>query len=179
MSNQEKKKGKKIIVKGKVQRVAFRKVVKGFAKENNIYGIVQNLNNYEEDVQIICEGTKENINEFLDKLKELKKDKEESSKFLIKIDNVEIEDIKHLSNFTDFNIVRESGELGVRFDEGVDQIVALRRDFNTLHGSIGEIHQKYEKFSKDFETIAGFLNQNLKVLTQNQKEIVKLMNKKS
>lgn len=183
-NTQSNKKGMKYTVKGKVQRVAFRKIVKGYAKENKVCGIVQNLNNYDEDVLIICEGIKENVDKFHNQLKELKNDKKESGKFLINIDKIIPENLKKMSDFTDFNIVRENEELGVRFDEGVDQIVALRKDFNTqhenfnaMHKNIEDIHKKYEKFSEDFDKIAGFLSKNLDVLTKNQTDIVQLLKK--
>lgn len=181
MAEPEQKIGKRIVIHGKVQRVSFRRLVKEYAKECNLFGNVQNVKNYNEDVLITCEGTAKNIDKFTNKLTSLKNNKAESAKFLVKIDDpIEIDDIKHLSNYTDFEIVRgtESDELGKRFDEGVEQIIALRSDFNTLHGSITTIHTKYEKFSTDFDTIAEFLKDNIKLLTVNQVDITKMLKEK-
>lgn len=180
MVEPEQKIGKRIVVHGKVQRVSFRRLVKEYAKECDLFGIVQNINNYDEDVLITCEGTSKNIEKFISKLDDLKNNEKESAKVLIQIDNIEKEDIKHLNNFSNFEIVRgtESDELGKRFDEGVDQIVALRSDFNTLHGSITKIHNKYEKFSEDFDKIAGFLKDNIILLTENQVDLKKMLKEK-
>ena len=69
-----------IVVKGDVQRSAFRRFVKLLAKKHNLFGSVENLDNYDDDVRIICEGEEGNAQEFIKRLEnQSEEDKEETT----------------------------------------------------------------------------------------------------
>jgi hydrogenase maturation protein HypF len=87
----------KIKVKGIVQGVGFRPFVYRIAKKNNLKGYVKNLGNY---VEILVEGKREDIESFINDLKNKKPP-------LSRIDKLDIEEIKDNSlNFDDFYIIK-------------------------------------------------------------------------
>ena len=87
----------RIKVKGIVQGVGFRPFVYRIAKENNLKGYVKNLGNY---VEIFVEGKKEDIERFINDLKNKKPP-------LSRIDRLDIEEIKdNIPNFDDFYIIK-------------------------------------------------------------------------
>ncbi|XRO75689.1 carbamoyltransferase HypF [Methanocaldococcus sp. 28A] len=86
----------KIRVNGIVQGVGFRPFVYRIAKKNNLKGYVKNMGNY---VEILIEGTKKNIEDFINDLKNKKPP-------LSRIDKLDIEEIKGIEEFNDFYIIR-------------------------------------------------------------------------
>ena len=65
------------LIKCKVQRAGFRSKIKDMAKAHKLTGFAKNLQNYDEDVLVVCEGDNEKINGFLsdvDKLKSMQVD---------------------------------------------------------------------------------------------------------
>ncbi len=57
----------KLLVKGQVQGVNFRRSTKIFAEKYGIKGYVKNLS--DGDVEIVCQGTKNNLDMFMKELK--------------------------------------------------------------------------------------------------------------
>ncbi|AEH60774.1 (NiFe) hydrogenase maturation protein HypF [Methanosalsum zhilinae DSM 4017] len=92
---------RKIIVNGVVQGVGFRPFVYHCAKNNRLCGYVMNLGSC---VEIVVEGTRENINQFLS---DLVKKKPEPSQ----IERIIATSCKH-SGFTDFLILESKTEAG-------------------------------------------------------------------
>ncbi|MGZ7118363.1 MAG: carbamoyltransferase HypF [Methanobacterium sp.] len=92
----------RIIVQGIVQGVGFRPTVYRIAKEMNLKGSVKNLGN---SVEIMLEGTKEQITEFTENLKKNKPP-------ISKINSIKIEWIGHIGKreFDDFIILESSTE---------------------------------------------------------------------
>ncbi|XRP96174.1 carbamoyltransferase HypF [Methanocaldococcus sp. 16A] len=86
----------KIKVKGIVQGVGFRPFVYRIAKKNHLKGYVKNMGNY---VEILIEGKKKNIEDFINDLKNKKPP-------LSRIDKLDIEEIKGVEEFNDFYIIR-------------------------------------------------------------------------
>ncbi|MCD5409390.1 MAG: hypothetical protein LRZ87_01290 [Methanocellales archaeon] len=98
-----------------------------------MYGTVENVNNYDEDVQIICEGGRENIDAFLVELETLKKDREGSTMILTFF----VEQTK-------------------RFHEGAQQLMAMRREnigFKNLVALNKNIQQSNENIAKLVKTL--------------------------
>ncbi|MGI9525725.1 MAG: acylphosphatase [Weeksellaceae bacterium] len=81
-----------IIVKGKVQGVGFRDAAKSKADELGIRGTVENLASGE--VEIIAQGTKDQLAEFLEWSK-----RGPSKAEVTKVQKTEIEDSDFLKNF--------------------------------------------------------------------------------
>lgn len=86
----------RIKVKGIVQGVGFRPFVYRIAKKNNLKGYVKNMGNY---VEILIEGKKEDIRNFINDLKNKKPP-------LSRIDKLDIEEIKGIEEFDDFYIIK-------------------------------------------------------------------------
>lgn len=179
-----------IIVKGKVQKAAFRSYTKDIAKKNHLFGFVQNLRNYDEDVLIVCEGNKKDIKSFIDELKELKKDNKapkkekddkirnlnESEKLLIRIDKIiQRTETKCKPAYTDFFIFRDSEEAGERFDEAAQQLMSLRAE--TTY-QFGDLDRKYGAISESLNDLPKNLADNFsialgKVLEEHDKRLIK------
>jgi len=60
------------LIKGRVQRAGFRTRIKDIAKAHGLMGFTKNLQNYDEDVLVACEGDKRKIDGFLSDLERLK-----------------------------------------------------------------------------------------------------------
>ncbi len=92
----------RILVQGIVQGVGFRPTVYRIAKEMNLNGYVRNLGN---SVEIVLEGTKDEIKNFAGNLKENKPP-------ISKITNLEIEwlDSYNVSEFNNFLILESSAD---------------------------------------------------------------------
>ena len=89
----------RILVQGIVQGVGFRPTVYRIAQSMNINGYVRNLGNI---VEIVIEGQKKEINEFVNNLKEKKPP-------ISKINSLKIEWIEHDdSKFDSFEILESS-----------------------------------------------------------------------
>ncbi len=97
-----------IIVKGKVQTVAFRDVVEDIAVNLRIVGFVENIK--PRDVRIVAEGSEENIKKFIELIK--------VKKFPIFVESVNVEYKGVTGEFNDFEIKRGDWheELGERMD---------------------------------------------------------------
>lgn len=164
--------GKRIIIKGNVQKLAFRRLIKEIAKKHKLFGFVTNLRNYDEDVLIFCEGKKENIKAFIEDIKKLQEKREEANLLLIKIDKIIIEDQPYSGAFTDFEIIRTYEEAGERFDEGAQQLMAMRRDLSKLRKEISlnfsELDTKYHIISQILREISE-INKSLVELLKNIK----------
>lgn len=83
------------LVKGKVQGVGFRYITERYAKQLNLKGTVRNLP--DGNVEIFAQGTKENCERLLEKLK---------STFSNEISNIEIKFSNVEKIFEDFIILR-------------------------------------------------------------------------
>lgn len=97
-----------IIAKGDVQRVGYRDAVERVARKLKITGYVQNLKPY--DVKIVCEGDKESVELFKEKIK--------IKEFPIDVEEVEVCFEKSNGEFEYFEIKRGDWqeELGERLD---------------------------------------------------------------
>lgn|SRR3989338_4292832 len=112
-----------IKVKGDVQKSAFRRFVKQLAKKHNLFGSVENLDNYDEDVLIICEGEVEGLEKFLLALRNPGVwDRKETT--------ATIEDIPSTGKFDNFRIVRGPDEIAERLDDG---LVIMNKGFSEMN----------------------------------------------
>jgi len=177
------KKRARILVKGKVQRTGFRDHVKYLAKKHRLYGTVENINNYDEDVLIICEGGEKNIHAFLDELETLRKDPKESDLLLLEIKKITPTYEDYTGIYKNFDILRGADEVGERLDEAAQQLKAMRREtarnFSSLDEKYGEISENMVMLSKNLVALNKNIQQSnenvAKFIQQSNKNIVKLI----
>jgi len=98
----------KIIVKGDVQRVGYRDIVEQIARKLKLVGYVENLKPY--DVEIVAEGEKDQIEEFMKGIR--------VKKWPIEVTDLEVTYEEPTSEFEYFEIRRGDwkDELGERLD---------------------------------------------------------------
>ena len=157
------KKAYEIVVKGDVQKSAFRRFVKQLAKRHNLFGSVENSDNYDEDVKIICEGEEDNAQRFIKRLENLsEEDKEETS---AAITNIQTNEIPLHGRFENFRIIRGPEEIAERQDEG---LVIMNKGFKEQKEGINKLGDKIDGNFKELkeETKNGFckMDENFKVL---------------
>jgi acylphosphatase len=140
------------LIKGKVQRAGFRSRIKDIAKAHGLIGFTKNLQNYDEDVLVVCESDKRKTEGFLSDMKRLQSkqahvtsEKNKSEKRLsnfindiVPVQNIneyekEIREVKYDNNFL---IVRDSGEQGDRLDEWIEALVDLRHTTSDINYDI-------------------------------------------
>ncbi len=85
----------KVVFSGRVQGVGFRYTAQAFAQECAVFGTVKNQP--DGSVELYAQGSKENIDMLLNKLKNY---------FGKYIEHVDIQELKSGENYTDFNVVR-------------------------------------------------------------------------
>ncbi len=168
------KRAYEVIVKGDVQKSAFRRFVKQLAKRHNLFGSVENLDNYDEDVRIICEGEEENLQAFLGRLKnQTAEDKEETTAM---ISNIEIKEIPSGGKFDNFRIRRGPEEVAERLDEG---LVIMNKGFKSLENKIERGFNKSDENSKllgdktenGFKSLAGETRDGFSKMDENFKSL--------
>jgi acylphosphatase len=177
-----------IIVKGRVQKASFRSYVREIATENNLFGFVQNLRNYDRDVLIVCEGERKNIDSFMEKLRALKNDTplkkgednkvralSKSESLIIEVKEVLLKkEFEGESIYSDFIIIRDPDEAGERFDEGAQQIMKLRQEtssqFCALDGKYHTISNSLKTLPKDLAKV--FSEELVKVLEEHDKRLI-------
>jgi acylphosphatase len=86
-------KAQRIFFSGMVQGVGFRFTAQSLARRHKVFGWVKNLSNGK--VEILAEGPEENIDIFLNSLKE---------EFNQAIADLQLEDVSYSGEFNDFQI---------------------------------------------------------------------------
>lgn len=86
-----------IILTGRVQKAGFRDFIDEVAFDLDIKGFVENLK--DGTVRIVCEGSKENIREFISKIK--------IKEYPIRVEECEVTYSDYAGEFKDFSIIRE------------------------------------------------------------------------
>ena len=146
------KKACAVKVKGDVQRSAFRRFVRQLAKKHNLFGSVENLDDYDEDVMIICEGEAESLQAFLSRLKnQTPEDREETT---ATITAIEVEELPFSGKFDNFKIIRGPEEIAERLDEG---LVIMSKGFK-------EQKAGFEKMDENFKIPIYPIPQHFEVL---------------
>jgi acylphosphatase len=97
-----------ITVSGEVQGVGYRDIVSKIARKMKITGFVENIKPY--DVRIVCEGAKENIYSFIEKLN--------IKKFPVDVEEIKFDFNEPSGEFEVFEVKRGdiADELGERLD---------------------------------------------------------------
>ncbi|MBI2530216.1 MAG: acylphosphatase [Candidatus Diapherotrites archaeon] len=148
-----------IIVKGNVQKTAFRPFVRQLAKKCRLFGSVENLSNYDEDVRIICEGAEARMQKFLGRLRNpSKEDREETS---AEITGIRIKRIPLSGEFDNFTIIRNADEVAERLDEG---LIIMSKGFRAQEKSFESLGGKMDR---NFESLDRSANKNFKLLGKN------------
>jgi len=97
-----------ITVSGEVQGVGYRDIVSKIARKMKITGFVENIKPY--DIRIVCEGAKENIYSFIEKLN--------IKKFPVDVEEIKFDFNEPSGEFEVFEVKRGdiADELGERLD---------------------------------------------------------------
>ena len=136
-----------IIAKGDVQRVGYRDVVEKIARKLKIKGFVENLKPY--DVNIIAEGEKENLNEFIKRIK--------IRKYSIDVEELAVEFKPHTGEFEYFEIKRGDwkDELGERLDVAGTVLYGIRDTLVDMKGTQEEMKGTQEEMKGTQEEMKG------------------------
>lgn len=112
----------KLVVKGRVQRVGYRNEVSRVADELNIQGEIRNLE--DKTVEIIAQGTKENIKTFCKKIK--------VQEWPIRVKTVRVQIIGSDKIYEDFSIIRgdQQKETAKRADVAAVYLQTIRREMS-------------------------------------------------
>ena len=177
-----------IIVKGKVQRVAYRDAVDDIAAEIDITGFVENLK--PRDARIIAEGEEDDINKFIESIR--------IKKFPINVKEVIVEFKPPTGEFEYFEIKRgdPDEEMGERLDiagtllykslEKHDETVAILKDMKgtqedmkgtqeEIKGTLGDIKNTQEDMKKtigDIKDTQDHTNTKISIIAENT-EVIK------
>ena len=120
-----------ILVKGdKIQKVGFRDYVRDLAVKNKLFGEIHNVNNYDRDVKVICEGDLENIRVFIKEIEALTEKSTDKKKrtitkaeeLLVSVENVEPTFYDPEGIYKDFTVIRSSDEFEERIYDGFQQL---------------------------------------------------------
>lgn len=131
----------RITVGGKVQRVGYREKVQEIARELGIAGKVQNLKSGE--VEIICEGEKQNVEDFIKAI--------EIRDGLIEVKKITRTFEEPIGEFKHFEI--GYGEVQ---EELTESIGAGRRELIAIRETLGEkIDTGFSKMDSNFQTLGG------------------------
>src|SRR3989338_2830076 len=118
----------KIIAEGKVHGVGYRDFVDRTASNLGLTGRVRNLEN--KSVEIVCEGKKEIIENFLKLIK--------TEKYPIKVSNLKVEYTKSTNEFIDFQVVWEEDLTKASFER-----MALAANY------LGEVKESVENVGSE------------------------------
>ena len=170
-----------IIVKGKVQRVAYRDAVDDIAAEIDITGFVENLK--PRDVRIIAEGEEDDINKFIESIR--------IKKFPINVKEVIVEFKPPTGEFEYFEIKRgdPDEEMGERLDiagtllykslEKHDETVAILKDMKgtqeDMKETLGDIKNTQEDIKEtigDIKDTQDHTNTKISIIAENT-EVIK------
>ena len=164
MGKKEEVKQAHILIKGdKIQKVGFRDYVRDLAVKYRLVGEIHNINNYDRDVKVICEGDLENIRVFIKEIEALKEKPTNKKKptitkakeLLISVDKVDPTFYNPERIYKDFTVIRSSDEFEERIYDGFRQLQALRienqNNFNLIGNRFDILDEEYGKFSKLLE----------------------------
>ncbi|MDO8627752.1 MAG: acylphosphatase [Candidatus Diapherotrites archaeon] len=154
-----------IIVKGKVQKVNFRDVVKELAKNCRLFGFVKNLDNYDEDVMIVIEGENNPLAKFVVLLEELKNGAKQfvSGKgSFLRIEQILVEKKPSTGEFSNFFIIKENFE-----EELGERMIAAQYYLEKLFEKVNEHKSVTEQFSQKSDENFLMVSNNLSDLSEN------------
>ncbi|MBI2530480.1 MAG: acylphosphatase [Candidatus Diapherotrites archaeon] len=157
-----------IIVKGDVQKVAFRQFVKFLAKGYGLHGKAENLRNYDEDVLIILEGSNQKIRKFLQRL--ANPNEEDRARTAAKIGKIIAKEMPYGGEFRDreFEVVSKGNELQERLDEGVLLLKQIDGNLKTL---TGETKKGFDKTDGNFKELSGETRRGFDRMDRNFKSL--------
>jgi len=154
----------RITVKGDVQRVGYRDRVQKIARIHNISGWVQNTKGY--DVDIIAEGSKENLQRFKTDI--------QISDGPIHVESIEITHDPYVGEFEFFEIRRghPDEEMGERFDAAIHYLIRI--DKNSQRSvEIGEsMLKKQDKMLDKQDTVIALQKETIHEIKEMKHEVV-------
>jgi len=176
-----------IIAKGEVQKVGYRNIIEKIARKLQLTGYVENLEGG--DVKIVVEGKRNELNEFIEKIK--------ISKFPIFVEKIETSFTEPTKEFKYFKIKRGDWreEFGERFDvagtlhyrsvELGEKSVALgEKNLKKLDNFHHDTIQRFDKLDDSFhsfhqDTVQRFDTVDVKYgkISENMDKIDETLNK--
>ncbi len=135
------KKRAEIIVKGRVQKVGYRDIVKNIADKLGVVGYIENLKNG--DVRIVAEGDEEILSEFKSNLA--------INNPIIQVNELEIKYSVPVGEFDCFsiNISDPTIELEERYDQDIRYFAHLTKEVNGIKEELKGIKELGGTFSAD------------------------------
>jgi len=106
-----------ITVKGRVQKAGYRDFIDETTFNLNLTGTVRNLENG--SVEIICEGSKKGVQEFIQKI--------QIKQYPVKVESVDVKYSKATGEFKDFEIIRHENIQVAIYEKLEDFVEYLRR----------------------------------------------------
>jgi acylphosphatase len=137
-----------IILMGRVQKAGFRDFIDEVAFDLDITGFVENLK--DGTVRIVCEGSKENIREFISKIK--------IKEYPIRVEECEVTYSDYAGEFKDFSIIREEDIVNATY-ERMDAAGRYMRELNRNLGSkFDKMHEKQDEAKEELKLLRDDLN---------------------
>ncbi len=127
-----------IMVEGKVQRAGYRDNIDKVAYEHGLTGYVKNLE--DGTVKVVCEGEKEEIENFLEEIN--------IDKYPIKVTNIDVEYSEATGEFEYFDIVREEDftkAVYERMDIAADYLGNIYEETKEVHKETKKVHEETKK----------------------------------
>jgi acylphosphatase len=117
-------------ISGTVQRVGYRHIVQNIARKHNITGSIENLEGY--DVKIIAEGTRTDLNAFVQAIK--------IHEFPIQVECIESTEEPYIGEFSYFQVIRGSPE--EELAERLDSAIAIFSRMEKKQDQALEMHKE-------------------------------------
>jgi len=150
------------IIKGRVQKADYRDYIDEMAFNLDLKGYVKNIP--ESSVEVVCEGKREKIERFIDKIR--------IKQYLISVEKIEVDYSDARAEFVDFEIIREEDlteAVYERMDTAARYMREMNRDLGEKVDSVGkdtgeirrslhtlEDHMlKYEELRRDKAGVEG------------------------
>lgn len=153
----------RLIVKGRAQKAGYRDFVDEIAYNLNLKGYAKNLS--DRTVEIVCEGRKEDIVKFADKIK--------IKEYPIRVDEVDVTYSEATGEFKDFDIIREEDITEAtyeRMDTAARYMRELGKDLGekieTTGDKIEKVGTKVEGVGEKVEVMRKDTNRNFDAMAR-------------
>ncbi|MFO7991795.1 MAG: acylphosphatase [Thermoplasmata archaeon] len=135
-----------ITVKGKVQRAGYRDMIDRAAYEHELTGYVKNLE--DGTVKVVCEGEKEEIEIFLEKIN--------IDKYPIKVTNIDVEYSEPTGEFEYFDVIREEDftkAVYERMDIAADYLGNIYEETKKVGEETKKVHEETKKVGEETKKV--------------------------
>ncbi|RLE42338.1 hypothetical protein DRJ19_04350 [Candidatus Woesearchaeota archaeon] len=153
----------RIIVKGRVQRGGYRDKVDRVAFDLNISGYVRNLE--DGSVEIVCEGEREVIEEFIEKIR--------IEKYPVRVTGIDVEWGEYKGEFEEFDIIRDED-----FAKAVyDRMDAAAEYLSDIYEILRGVDKKQDKMLEKQDKMLEKQDETIKEIREVKKGVDRLNEK--